>query len=155
MLDAPEAEADAGETPDQNAAPVATVADFVEDPSAADKQADLSALTEAVAAPEVATDVNAPDEAPETATLAMPGLTGMDTINQAPRAPALNRPPSPVQAPRIAGTESPKPTEAGQARGCGAGRDRADRAGDRDGGCARVHRRGTGDHGRDAQRAQR
>ena len=109
-LVAPETEADAGEAPDADAAPVATIADFVADPSAADTEADLSALTEQIAQPDVATDVEALTEAaPEAPSFSMPGLTGMDSINQAPRAPSLNRPPSPVQAPRIAGTESPKP----------------------------------------------
>ncbi len=108
---APTFDPNVGETPDIDIAPVETEQDFVEDPSAQDRAADLSALLEALAQPDVAVEVDAPDEASAdpVQALAMPDMGGLDRTNQAPRAPSLSRPPAPVQAPRIAGTDSPKP----------------------------------------------
>lgn len=100
-IEAPAVDPDAGETPDEDIAPVATVQDFVEDPSERDAAADLSAVAARLIQPEVAVDVDAPEEsAPEQQVpiLALPG-TGLDNRTESPKGPTLSAPSAPRSAP--------------------------------------------------------
>lgn len=110
---APEFDPDAGPAPEADQAPAETVQDNIEDPSARDAEADLTALLEEVAQPDVAVDVAAPDEAaaaPDSApAMAMPGDTGLDNRNETPRGPQMAAPPAPRSAPRIADFQPPAP----------------------------------------------
>ncbi|MHA3977733.1 hypothetical protein ACW9UR_08635 [Halovulum sp. GXIMD14794] len=111
---APDFDPDAGPAPEADLAPTETVKDDIEDPSARDTEADLTALLEEVAEPDVAVDVAAPDEsatAPDAAppALAMPGDTGLDSRNETPRGPQMAAPPAPRSAPRIADFQPPAP----------------------------------------------
>ncbi|WP_154444446.1 hypothetical protein [Halovulum marinum] len=113
-IDAPEFSADAGPPPAADQAPSETVQDLIEDPSARDGEADLSALLEQVAQPEVAVDVDAPAESdtqPDAAPPAMaaPADSGLDNRTETPRGPQLAAPPAPRAAPRIADFTPPAP----------------------------------------------
>lgn len=98
---APMVETDPGDPPDQDAAPVATVQDFVQDPSQQDEAADMSAVRSRVAEPEVQTETDAPEESapePPMPTLALPGA-GIDDRTESPKGPQLSAPSSPRDAP--------------------------------------------------------
>lgn len=107
---APEFNPDAGPAPAADSAPEQTAQDAIEDPSSQDSQADLSALTEEMAQPDVSTDVAAPDESQQdTAQLVLPGNEGMDSSTEAPRGPKRPTPLAPREAPRIGSFEAPPP----------------------------------------------
>ena len=98
---APSVETDAGEQPEEDVAPVATVQDFVEDPSEQDAAADMSAVRTRVAEPDVQTETEAPEESapePPMPTLALPG-SGIDDRTERPKGPRLSAPASPRSAP--------------------------------------------------------
>ncbi|WP_157966454.1 hypothetical protein [Oceanibium sediminis] len=112
-ITAPSFDPDAGPAPEDDIAPEMSEQDFIEDPSARDAAADLSALIEELAQPEVSVSVDAPpeDTAPDSqmSSLSLPGTSGFDTMTSAPRGPALATPPAPRQAPRIASATAPTP----------------------------------------------
>lgn len=120
-ITAPEFNADAGPPPTADQAPTETVQDVIEGPSERDSEADLTALLEEVAQPEVAVEVDAPTETdaqPDTAppAMAMPGDSGLDNRTETPRGPQLAAPPAPRAAPRIADFTPPAPPSPPQER---------------------------------------
>ena len=111
-IQAPSFDIDVGDPPDVDVAPTVSDSDIIEAPSARDTEADLTALTEEVAQPEVAVRIDAPEEsAPEPVVpqMVLPGTSGLDTRNEAPRGPQLSSPAAPRQAPRISTFSAPPP----------------------------------------------
>ncbi|QHQ37213.1 hypothetical protein [Algicella marina] len=114
------------EVAEADVAPEETVQDYVEDPSEQDKAADLSALLEALAQPEVAVDVGEIEEvadtqiatnmpatsipsAPRAPSRPTPSLPGASSSNAPPRSPGLPPPPK-ESSPKI-DTSSDTPKE--------------------------------------------
>ncbi len=95
------------EAPDEEIAPEIAEKDYVEDPSEQDKAADLSALIEALAQPEVAVEVGGIDEAPDTSGAFAPA---------APAPSGLSRPSAPSRPspglPTLGGRDAPLSAQA-------------------------------------------
>ncbi len=97
-ISAPSFEEDAGDPPEMDFAPIATVKDDVEAPSEQDEEADLTAVATRLSNVEVQAEVETQDEVAldQLSSLTMPSSPGSDLAISRPQAPSLSaRPPAP------------------------------------------------------------